>query len=162
MLSLVLFVALAQAPETAPIELERYLGTWYELARFDNFFERGCAGVSATYTKRPDGDVRVENRCVKETLDGKRSSVEGKAWVPDPSEPGKLKVQFFWPFSGPYWVLEVATDYSWALIGHPKKSSCWVFSRTPAVAPALYEQLVEKLRARGYDTTKLLKTPQAG
>jgi apolipoprotein D and lipocalin family protein len=162
MLPRVLAVVLVQAPETAPLELERYLGTWYELARFDNFFERGCVGVSATYTKRPDGDVHVENRCVKETLEGKRSSVEGKAWVVDPKEPGKLKVQFFWPFSGPYWVLEVAPDYSWALVGHPKKSSCWVFSRTPSMAPALYAQLVEKLRARGYDTTKLLKTPQAG
>jgi apolipoprotein D and lipocalin family protein len=147
-------------PETAPLQLERYLGTWYEVARFDTFFERDCVGVRATYSKRDDGDVKVVNVCHKSTLDAPEKQVEGKAWVPDAAEPGKLKVQFFWPFSGPYWVLEVASDYSWALVGHPKKSSCWVFSRTAAMDPALYEQLLGKLRARGYDTTKLMKTAQ--
>jgi apolipoprotein D and lipocalin family protein len=162
MLALLLTAALAQAPETAPLELERYLGTWYELARFDKFFERGCAGVRATYTRKEDGELKVENSCLEGSLSGKEKVATGRAWVPDPAVPGKLKVQFFWPFSGHYWVLEVADDYSWALVGHPEKTSCWIFSRTPTIAPALYESLLGKLRARGYDTTKLLKTAQPG
>jgi apolipoprotein D and lipocalin family protein len=147
-------------PDTANLDLKRYTGTWYELARFETFFERGCVGASATYTLRDDGNLGVVNRCFKETLTGKEESVEGKAWVVDPKVPGKLKVQFFWPFSGDYWVLDVAPDYSWALVGNPAKKSCWVFSRTPQVDDALYASLVEKLKVRGYDVTKLLKIAQ--
>ncbi|MEW5741326.1 MAG: lipocalin family protein [Myxococcota bacterium] len=160
MLALAAALALAQAPatpETAPLDLERYLGTWYEIARFDSFFQRGCWASSANYSKRDDGELRVINLCHEDSPKGKLKRAEGKAWVVDPKEPGKLAVQFLWPFSGPYWVLEVAPDYSWALVGHPKKSSCWVMSRTPKMDEALYAQLVKKLEARGYDTSKLLR-----
>lgn len=162
LLATMLFATTAfSAEETANIELSRYLGTWYEIARFDHFYERNCAGVTATYTKREDGDLKVVNRCIKGGLQGDVKKVEGKAWVPDPSQPGKLKVQFFWPFRGDYWVLEVAPDYSWALVGDPEKKSCWILSRTPALPQPLYDSLLEKLKARGYDTEKLIKVEQA-
>jgi apolipoprotein D and lipocalin family protein len=157
--ALVAGLALAQAPapETADLDLSRYLGTWHEVARFDSFFQRGCHATTASYSLRDDGELRVINLCHDGSPTGKLKRAEGKAWVEDPKTPGKLKVQFFWPFSGPYWVLEVAPDYSWALIGHPKKTSCWVLSRTPTMDEALYASLVKKLDARGYDTAKLVR-----
>jgi apolipoprotein D and lipocalin family protein len=159
---LLLSLALAQqpVPDTAAVELRSYLGTWYELARFDSFFQRGCVASTATYSLRDDGEVRVINRCRDGALDGKLKEIEGKAWVPDPAQSGKLKVQFFWPFSAPYWVLEVGPDYAWALVGHPDKKLCWVLSRTPHVDEALYQQLVGRLAARGYDVARLQRTTQ--
>jgi len=157
LLSLALAQSPAALPETAALDLNRYAGTWYELARFDTFFQKGCVASTATYTPRENGDVTVLNRCREDRVDGKLKEITGKAWVPDRAEPGKLRVQFFWPFSGPYWVLEVAEDYSWALVGHPEKTRCWVFTRAPAIEDGLYQQLVEKLRARGYDVSKLVR-----
>lgn len=159
MLALVAALALTQAParDTADLDLQRYLGTWYEVARFDSFFQRGCYATKATYSRRDDGELRIVNECHDGSPTGEVKKAEGKAWVEDPKEPGKLQVMFFWPFHGPYWVLEVAPDYSWALIGHPKKKSCWVMSRTPAMDEGLYAQLVKKLEARGYDTSKLIR-----
>lgn len=150
----------AATNDTAPVDLERYLGTWYELARYDHFFERGCVGVTATYSRLESGNVRVVNECRKETLDGELKRVTGKAWVPDPSQPGKLKVQFFWPFRSDYWVLDVAEDYSWALVGSPGRKACWILSRTPAISDPLYDELIEKLEARGYDPKKLIRVSQ--
>lgn len=157
LLTLVLMQSPAGLPEVAAVDLSRYAGTWYEQARFDTFFQKGCFGSSATYTLQPSGEVKVENRCHQDAPDGPLKGVVGKAWAPDPAVPGKLRVQFFWPFSGPYWVLEVAEDYRWALVGHPDRTRCWIFTRTPTVEPALYEALVEKLKARGYDVSRLVR-----
>jgi len=150
------------AEPTAQLDLDRYLGTWFEIARFDHRFERGCAGVTARYSKTPKGDIEVLNRCLKGGLSGKEKTVSGRAWVPDPADPGKLKVQFFWPFRSDYWVLDVAPDYTWALVGDSDKSSCWIMSRTPQISQELYNELVKKLQARGYDTSKLLRVEQPG
>lgn len=97
------------------LDLERYLGTWYEIARFDHKFERGLQGVTATYSMREDGKVKVLNQGYENTLDGKLSVAEGKAKLTD--EPGKLKVSFFWIFYADYFVMELDKDYQWALIG---------------------------------------------
>lgn len=160
MLSLVAALALAAAPTTVQLDLQRFLGTWYELARFDVFYERGCVGVTATYSLKEDGELDVLNRCLKDSLDGEEKLITGKAWVPDPKAPGKLKVQFFWPFSGDYWVLAVAPDYSWAVVGNKKRTAAWLFSRTPKVDDGLYASLVAKLTEQGYDPAKLQRTPQ--
>lgn len=143
------------------LDVERYLGTWYELARYDHFFERGCASVTATYSKLEGGDLRVINQCRKGSPDGAQKRVSGKAWAPERTQPGKLKVQFFWPFAGDYWVLEVARDYSWALVGDPTRQSCWILSRTPQMDDALYAQLLERLQAYGFDPSKLLRVEHA-
>lgn len=146
--------------ETASLDLNRYTGIWYEVARFDHFFERGCAGVTATYFRREDGTLRVVNRCLKGGLTGEEKTIEGKAWVPEASEPGKLKVQFFWPFRSDYWVLEVDAEYQWALVGDPTKSTCWILSRTPNPGEELLQLLRGKLKARGYAVEKLLRVEQ--
>lgn len=150
---------LAQSPPevAADFDVGRYLGQWHEVARFDRFFQRDCWASTVSYARRDDGDIAIVNTCHRDSPDGKLSRVEGRAWVEDPAVPAKLKVRFFWPMSSPYWVLEVAPDYSWALVGNAKKSSCWVLSRTPDVSEALYAQLLEKLKAHGYDVTKLIR-----
>ena len=161
MIALKLLMSLATAaaadPQTVPVDLDRYLGTWFEIARFDHRFERGCEDVTATYTRRQNGDIGVVNSCAK---GGKTKTISGHAWVPDPAVSGKLKVQFFWPFSAPYWVLDLAPDYAWALVGSPDRSSCWILSRTPAISDELSRDLSARLRAKGFDPAKLIHVTQ--
>ncbi len=156
-------IALASVPadgSTAALEIHRFTGTWYELARYDHFFERGCEGVTATYTLDSRGELRIISQCLKGGLNGRRKEVEVKAWAPDAKEPGKLKVQFLWPFTSDYWFLEIDPDYRWALVGDATKGTCWIWSRTPKVDEAEYALLLEKLKGRGYDLRKLLRVQQ--
>lgn len=138
------------------LDLQRYLGTWYELARFDHKFERGMEGVTATYSFRDDGKIKVLNSGFKESLDGSISEAIGKAKVPNKNEPGKLKVSFFWIFYGDYFVLDLDGNYQWALIGSSSDKYLWILSRTPHVSDELYNELLEKLSKRGYDVQKLI------
>ena len=142
-------------------ELDRYLGTWYEIARYDHRFERGMDGVTATYSLREDGLIKVENKGCKGGLDGKLSTAIGKAKVPNPDQPSKLKVSFFWFFYGDYYVLELDPDYQWALIGSSSDNYLWILSRKAHIRPDLYQELIAKLKARGYDTDKLIRVEHA-
>ena len=142
------------------LDINKYLGTWYELARLDHSFERNLVGVKAEYSLREDGKIKVVNSGYKKTLDGKYSEAIGKAKIPDPNIPSKLKVSFFWNFYGDYFVMELDKDYQWALIGSKSDDFLWILSRKPKVADELYEELLNKLRKRGYDTEKLIKVPQ--
>ena len=159
MTPLLLALTLTAAPPVVPqLDLARYAGTWHEIARFPSFFERGCSGVTATYVPQPNGRIVVINRCMK---DGKASEIRGEAWAPDPSEPAKLKVQFFWPFKGDYWVLELAPDYSWALVGDPDRKHAWILARAPTLDEATYARLVARLQELGFDAAALEKVPPA-
>lgn len=168
-LSLLPFLGLAGCATTAKrpappvverVDLERYLGQWYELARLPASFQKGCVATTATYSMREDGKIRVVNACRKETLEGKTRNAEGKAWVVDPATNARLKVTFFWPFSGDYWVVGLDPEYQWALVGTPDYKYLWLLSRTPQVPEAQYEQLVEQARALGYPVEKLIVTLQ--
>lgn len=139
-------------------DLNRYLGTWYEIARFDHRFERGLVGVTATYSLRDDGKIRVLNQGFKNSLEGKHSSAEGKAKTT--GEPGKLKVSFFWIFYADYLILELDTNYRWALIGSTSDKYLWILSRTPELDEAITRQILDKAQARGYDTSKLIWVKQ--
>lgn len=139
------------------LDIDRYLGKWYEIARYDNSFERGLQGVTATYSKMKDGRIRVINAGYKGGLDGKFSEAVGKAKIPDPNEPSKLKVSFFLFFYGDYYVLELDDDYQWAVIGSSSDNFLWILSRSPAMDADLYNNLIRKLEKRGYDTGKLIK-----
>jgi apolipoprotein D and lipocalin family protein len=141
-------------------DLMRYTGTWYEIASFPQRFEKGCVGSRATYTLLPDGKIEVLNECRKGSFDGKISSVKGKAWVADKDTNAKLKVSFFWPFSGDYWIIDLGKDYEYVVVGHPDRRYLWVLSRTREMDEALYGQIIEKLQGQFYDTSKLVKTPQ--
>lgn len=140
------------------LDINRYLGKWYEIARFDHSFERGLVGVTATYSFRPDGKIKVVNEGYQNTLDGKHSVAVGKAKTT--AEPGKLKVSFFWIFYGAYNVLELDADYQWVLIGSSSDKYLWILSRTPVLAPGVLSEIVEKARQRGYDTSKLIWVEQ--
>lgn len=147
-------------PTVAQVDLERYLGRWYEVARYENSFETDCVGVTATYGRRPDGTISVTNRCLLKTLNGEESLAEGSARVVDTSTNAKLAVTFFWPFEGDYWVIGLADDYSWALVGEPSGRYLWILARTPQLSPELKTELVSKLDALGYNTKALHWTLQ--
>lgn len=143
------------------LDLNRYMGKWYEIARFPHSFEKNLVGVTATYSLRENGKIRVVNEGFKNTLDGRRSIAEGKAKVPNKNdEPGKLKVAFFWNFYADYYVLELDKDYQWAMIGSSSDKYFWILSRTPQMDSKTYEMLLDKARKRGYDLKKLIKVPQ--
>jgi apolipoprotein D and lipocalin family protein len=153
--------ALADPPSTVPaLDLERYSGAWYELASFPTWFQRGCTATSATYTLRPDGTVDVLNRCRRGSLDGREVSARGRARQPDPSRPGELQVSFFWPFWADYWVVDLDPDYGWALVGDPERDHLWLLSRAPTVPAELYDDLVARAEAQGFDTARLVRTVQ--
>jgi len=142
------------------LDLNRYLGTWYEIARFPHSFEKNLVGVTATYSLRDDGKIKVLNQGYKNTLDGELSVAEGKAKIPNKTEPGKLKVSFFWIFYADYFVLELDENYQYVMIGSSSPKYFWILSRTPQMDLATYEMLLEKARKRGYNLEKLYKVPQ--
>lgn len=138
-------------------ELERYLGKWYEIARLDHSFERGLTRVSAEYSLRPDGSVRVVNRGYS-ARDGKWKEAEGKARFVRSPDVGYLKVSFFGPFYGSYVVFDLDhEDYRYSLVSGPDKSYLWILARTPTLDPAIYDRLVQKAAALGFDTGKLIR-----
>ena len=146
---------LATAPK---VDLARYGGLWHEAARFPNQFERDCVAATATYTKRKDGLIGVTNVCTK--ADGERETARGKAKIADEVTNAKLKVSFFGPFFvGNYWVLDVAADYSWALVGEGTGRYLWVLTREERVSDPVKSELIERLKARGYRTEALYWNP---
>lgn len=142
------------------LDLNRYMGTWYEIARFPHSFEKDLVGVTATYSLRDDGKISVVNEGYKYTLDGEQSKAVGKAKIPDKTEPGRLKVSFFCFFYGDYYVLELDPDYQYVMLGSSSDKYFWILSRTPQMAPDVYEMLLEKARKRGYNLERLYKVPQ--
>jgi apolipoprotein D and lipocalin family protein len=142
------------------VELPRYLGTWYEIASFPQRFQQGCTATTATYTLRDDGDIDVLNRCRKGSLDGPEDSARGLARTTDPAASAKLKVTFFRPFWGDYWVIDLGRDYEYAVVGHPSRDYLWILSRSPAMPDDVYAGILSRLEAQGYETERLVKTPQ--
>ena len=151
-----------QVPEPAkPVDLKQYLGRWYELGRYDNSFERDCEAVTAEYSLRPDGLIRVLNTCRARSPDGPLRSAEGRAKVVVGSGNAKLKVSFFGPFFvARYWVLDHANDYSWSIVGEPSGKYLWILSRDPTPAAEVQHALVDRVRELGYDTTMIRMTHQ--
>ena len=144
------------------LDLNRYLGKWYEIARFPHSFEKNLVGVTATYTLKDDGKIEVLNEGYKNTLNGERSKAIGKAKVPNILEPGKLKVSFFWIFYANYYVLELDNvNYQYAVIGSSSDKYFWILCRTPQMDTAVYNMLLDKARKHGYNLEKLYKVPQA-
>ncbi len=143
------------------VDLDRYTGKWYEIASYPQRFQRGCVATSATYTRRADGRIDVLNECRNQSLDGELRRAEGVAWIADPGESNaKLLVQFFWPFRGDYWIIELDDDYRYAVIGHPSREYLWILARTPSLEPALYARLLERIEAHGYALEPLERTLQ--
>lgn len=143
------------------IDLDRYLGRWYEIASFPQRFQAGCVATTASYSRRDDGRIRVENECRDGSFDGELRRVEGVAWVAEPGgSQAKLKVQFFWPFRGDYWVIELDPQYRYAVVGHPSRDYLWILARSRTLDPQVYETLLARIEAHGYDLERLNPTPQ--
>lgn len=145
------------------VNLARYAGTWYEIAKYPNRFQEGCVGTTATYTPAPGGrEIVVENRCREGTLDGAEKSIRGTARVVDAETNAKLKVTFFWPFSGDYWIIGLGEAYEYALVGTPNRRYLWILSRSPEMDETTYARLADLARAQGFDPARLTRTPQRG
>ncbi len=159
---LLLACAHAESPlATVPaLDLERYAGTWYEISRFENRFEKGCEGVTATYGLRDDGKVDVTNVCRKGSPDGEEKSSTGIARRPDPAVPGVLEVSFFRPFWGDYQVIALDPEYGWSVVGTPDREYLWVLSRTPSLPDDVYAGALAAAEAQGFPTDQLRPTRQ--
>jgi apolipoprotein D and lipocalin family protein len=147
--------------QTVPrVDLDRYLGTWYEIASYPQRFQRGCTASRADYALRPDGGIDVVNSCRLDALDGPEKVARGRAKVVDGSANATLKVSFFRPIWGNYWIIDLADDYSYAVVGHPGRDYLWILSRTRALPDPTYQGILGRLQAVSYDTTRLVRTLQ--
>lgn len=146
----------------ASFDLNRYLGRWYEVARYDHSFERGLVGCTADYSLRDDGKIKVLNSGYINTLHGDYTESIGKAKARKNGTPGQLQVSFFGPFYGDYDILELAPDYSYSVVGSNNPKYLWILSRTPQLSPVTKDKILRNLRQRGYDTSKLIWVEQKG
>ncbi|MCB0700082.1 MAG: lipocalin family protein [Chitinophagaceae bacterium] len=142
------------------VDINRYMGKWYEIASFPQSFQKGCSCTTAEYELMDNGKVKVTNTCFL-AAENKTKKVIGKAWVTDAETNAKLKVQFFWPFSGKYWIIDLASDYSYAVVGHPNRKYLWILSRTPNMSDALYKAITTRIAEKGFDIGKLKVTDQS-
>lgn len=142
------------------IDLTKYAGKWYEIALYPNKFEKGCYCTTAEYELTNKNYVKVTNTCKKDSVNGKVKSITGKAFIVKESNNTKLKVQFFFPFKGDYWIIDIAEDYSYAVVSEPKMKYLWILSRTPKMNEEIYESILKKLELKGFDLHNLIKTIQ--
>ncbi|WP_338468095.1 lipocalin family protein [Novosphingobium sp. ZN18A2] len=142
-----------------PVDIDRYLGKWFEIARYEQAFEKGCMASTAEYRRLPDGGIKVINTCRKPDLQPR--VVTGKARVVDSETNAKLKVSFLGPlFTGDYWVLDHCDDYEWAIVGEPSGRFLWLLSRKQVLPWERAEALYDRAEALGYDTGLLVRTVQ--
>jgi apolipoprotein D and lipocalin family protein len=142
------------------VDLERYLGRWYEIASYPAWFQRNCTAVTADYSLRKDGLIEVINSCRKESVDGKLKQAKGRAKIVDPTTNAKLKVSFFGPFWGPYWIIDLDPEYQWAVVGVPSRKYLWILCRTPQMDQAVYREIVARLPSKGFQPSRLETTLQ--
>ncbi len=139
----------------ASVDLTRYLGTWYEVARYPMFFQRKCVGdVTATYSVMDNGKLKVLNRC--RTENGEFMQADGSASVVENSSNAKLKVSFFWPFSGDYWIIGLDPEYRWAVVGNPKRDNLWLLARSKNMNQEDFNAAKAIAQAQGFDVEKLI------
>jgi apolipoprotein D and lipocalin family protein len=144
------------------VDLEKYLGRWYDIASYPARFQKGCHCTTAEYEIVPGKNyIRVTNRCVKyKNGKSKISIARGKAFIVEGSNNARLKVQFFWPFRGDYYIIGLAEDYTWAIVGHPTRKYLWILYRESFIPTDTYNHILEVVRQKGYDLKNLQRTPQ--
>ncbi len=149
------------APEPPPlqtvahVDLNRYLGLWYEIGRYPNNFQKGCLGSTAMYAARPNGEIDVLNSC-RDEQDGSLREAKGRAWVVDNASNARLKVSFFWPFRGDYWIIDLGKEYEYAVVGTPNRNYLWILSRTPEMNPEILEKILQNVEKLGFVPNNLL------
>lgn len=137
------------------VDIAKYSGHWYEIGLYPNRFEKDCRCTTAEYKPLSDGTLTVVNKCVK---NGKFNLIKGKAFVVPNSGNAKLKVQFFWPFKGDYWIIDLDEDYQWAVVSEPSKKYLWILSRKPILKDEIWDKIVKRLQEKGFDIQKIIKT----
>ncbi|MFY9088640.1 lipocalin family protein [Arcobacter aquimarinus] len=140
------------------VELNKYLGTWYEIARYEHFFERDCKNVTANYSMMDVETIKVINRCTKIQTNDKKEAI-GRAYATDDTN-SKLKVSFFRPFYGDYWVIMLDENYKYAVVGTPSREYLWILARTSKLDEKIKKDILKKLPNLGFDTSKLIWTIQ--
>jgi apolipoprotein D and lipocalin family protein len=153
-------MARQELPTVPVVDIQRYAGTWYEIARLPNSFEKDIKCITATYTLDKPGKISVLNQGRKISNPAKLNSIKGYARIPDAKYPGRLKVTFFWPFAGDYYIIDLDKDYQYALVGAPSRKYLWILSRNPKIDPALYDQLIKKAQTLGFETAVMIKNEQ--
>lgn len=158
----VLFTACANKYEpletVKSVDIKKYSGTWYEIARFEHFFEKGCKNVTASYSLKSDGDIKVINRCTLIENNNKKEAI-GTAYAVDETN-SKLKVSFFRPFYGDYWILDLQKDYEYAVVGSPSREYLWILSRSKTLSDEIKNEISQNIKTLGFDSNKLLWTIQ--
>ena len=140
------------------VDIERYLGKWYEIALYPNWFEKGCFGSTAYYEMLEGGHIKVTNQCRMHGPEGELNEAIGIATIADGKSNAKLKVQFFWPFKGDYWIIDLDKDYQYAIVSEPDRQYLWILSRSPNMDAQTLETLKGKIRSKGFDLTYLKQT----
>ncbi len=138
------------------VDLSRYVGQWYEIARYPNSFQKGCRNSAAHYTLRADGEIEVLNRCFNAET-GKPRQAKGRAWIVDQASNAKLKVSFFWPFRGDYWIIDLGKEYEYAVIGTPDRKYFWVLSRTSTMDNTLFNTLLQRAALQGFEPALVIR-----
>ncbi|NMB03927.1 MAG: lipocalin family protein [Tissierellia bacterium] len=140
------------------VELERYVGKWFEIVRFPHTFEKDMQQVTATYTLKSNGKIEVCNAGIK---NGKKTQAKAIAWVPDPKCTGKLLVRFFWPFKSEYNIIKLDEEnYSYAVVTSSTNQYLWILSRQPSLPESIYSSLISFLVEEGFDTSKIIRVQQ--
>jgi apolipoprotein D and lipocalin family protein len=149
-----------QFPElsTAKVDLERYLGKWYDIAHLPAFFLNGCFNTQAEYSLNDDGTIKVVNSCTKDSVHGKIDRVEGIATIVDKEKNSKLKVEFLWPFKGDYWIIEVGDQYDYALVGEPSRKYLWILGRQSRLDERIMKRLIDSANEKGFTTNNMILT----
>ena len=142
------------------LDLQKFQGIWYEIAHNPWFPENNCFSMIAHYELIKDKKIEVTNICRKNGFDGEISKIKGKAWLVDPTINSKWEVQFIWPFTLDYWVIDLEEDYKYAVIGEPEKENIWILSRKPIMEKSLLVKIIKKMEIKGYDLSDLILMPQ--
>ena len=149
---------LPDLPTHSNVDLNRYLGKWFEIARKPQHFEKDCVGVTAVYELQSDGRIGVKNSCRKMSCEGRMSVANGVARVVDSPNNSKLKVSFFWPFEGDYWILDLDPEYSYAVVGSPDRKSFWILSRSSILPTSWVKSIKSRFESLGFDLSDLVMT----
>ncbi len=154
--------SVAQPLETVDqVDLNKYAGKWYEIASYPNRFQKGCHCTTAEYTTTGKKFIRVENQCRRDSPQGKLSKIRGKAFTVPGSGNAKLKVQFFWPFRGDYWIIDLAKDYHYAVVSNQSRKYLWILCREPVMDDSTFSTILQRITQKGFDPEQLRKTDQS-
>ncbi len=156
----------AELTTVPSVDLNKYSGVWYEIAKYPNKFQKDCVGnTTATYTLKGEGKLEVLNKCLQEN--GTMKDAKGAGKIADKTTNAKLKVRFapgFLSFIGAvwgnYWIIDLGENYDYAVIGEPKREYLWILSRKQDMSDALYQEILRRVEDKGYNPAKLIKTPQ--